>query len=66
LGRRQRGLTFLAMTAVLVVVFLVALSVPQLLMYLVFPFPGIGPVVFILIWLLQTYDLYTLTKKPAL
>ncbi len=61
LGRTRRGLAFLAMTAVLAIYVFVG----PLLYHQLWQTPGSPTVVFGVLWLVQTYDLYRLTKRDV-
>ena len=61
MGRTKRGLAFLAMTAVLAVYVLVG----PLLYHQLWQSPASPTVVFGVLWLVQTYDLYRLTKRDV-
>ena len=61
LGRTRRGLAFLAMTAVLAVYVLVG----PFLSHQLWQSPASPSVVFGVLWLVQTYDLYRLTKREV-
>jgi hypothetical protein len=60
LGRRQRGVIFLVWSAVLYIDALAGLFVSQL-----WQSPFSPAIVFGLGWVVQTYDLYNLTKKAT-
>jgi hypothetical protein len=61
LGRTRRGLAFLGMTALLAVYVLVG----PLLYNQLWQSPASPTVVFGVLWLVQTYDLYRLTKRDV-
>jgi CHASE2 domain-containing sensor protein len=58
LGYKRRGLTFLATTAALAVY----VAISSLLLRQVWGTPWSPTVVFGILWLVQTYDLYNLAK----
>ncbi len=61
LGRRNRGLAFLAWTGILAILVVAGLFVPQL-----WQTPANPTIVFGLGWVVQTYDLYRMVKStPA-
>ncbi len=60
LGRKERGVIFLAWSAVLYADVLAGLFMPQLWQTPISP-----AIVFGLGWVAQTYDLYTLAKKTT-